>query len=79
MRYNYSKLRGKIREMFGSERNFAVALEISHASMSAKLCNKVGFTQDEIMKAQSLLNININSVPEYFFCHDDLDFRNYLF
>lgn len=68
MAFEYSKLRGKIREVFGTQGNFAKKIGISGTSLSSKLNGKVQFTQNEISKACSLLSIESSNVAEYFFC-----------
>jgi hypothetical protein len=68
MRFNYSKLRGKIREIYQVQDNFARAINISPASLSGKLNNHVEFTQEEIMAGAKMLNIPDGSIHEYFFC-----------
>lgn len=65
--YDYSKLRGKIKELFGRQEDFAVAMKMSTVALSAKLNNKVQFTQDEINKACNLLSISLEFIPIYFF------------
>jgi len=65
--FDYSKLRGKIREKFGTEGEFAKALGISKTSLSDKLNNKVSFTSSEINKACKLLDIPTRFIPIYFF------------
>lgn len=65
--FDYSRLRGKIREVFGTEGEFAKALGISKTSLSDKLNNKVSFTSTEINKACELLDISIRFIPVYFF------------
>ena len=67
MGFNYSKLRGKIREKFGTQEKFAKELGISSVSLSAKLNNRVEFTQLEIDKICELLEIPKEQIPEYFF------------
>ena len=64
---SYAKLRGKIREVFGSEGAFAVELQINPASLSAKLSNKSPWKREEIEKACLLLGIPIEEVHLYFF------------
>ena len=64
---DYSRLRGKIREVFKTEGSFAQALGISAVSLSAKLNNQVPFTQVEIDKACELLGISTDLIPSYFF------------
>jgi hypothetical protein len=68
MRFNYAKLRGKIRECYHLQDNFAKAISISSASLSAKLNNHVEFTQDEIMACAKALNIQDERIHDYFFC-----------
>ena len=50
MSFNYSKLRGKIKEKFATQSAFAKELGISSVSLSAKLNNRVEFSQMEMDK-----------------------------
>ncbi len=65
---DYSKLRGAIREKFGSQEAFAAALEMSAASVSAKLNGRTEWQSDEIVKACQLLGVPLAQAWEYFFC-----------
>lgn len=65
--FNYSKLRGKIREVFGSEQTFAAVLGCSKRTLSVKLNNKFDFSQDEILATTKALNIPIEQIGVYFF------------
>lgn len=65
--FDYSKLRGKIKEVFGTEGNFAKALLLSSTALSQKLNNVVPFTQHEINRACDLLGIPLEFIPVYFF------------
>ncbi len=67
MAFDYSKLRGKIREVFGTQSKFASAMELSNVSLSAKLNNNTAFTQSEINRACKLLSIPLEFIPVYFF------------
>lgn len=67
MAFDYSKLRGKIKEVFGTQSAFAKAMGLSGVTLSAKLNNTVAFTQAEINKACSLLKIPLEFIPVYFF------------
>lgn len=67
MAFNYAKLRGKIREVFGTQKAFADALGISSVSLSKKLNNMVEFTQEEINRSCELLHIVAGEIPVYFF------------
>ena len=65
--FDYSALRGKIVEKFGSQKDFAAALGLSERSLSMKLNNKVYFTQDEMSKTAQLLGVKVGKLKEYFF------------
>lgn len=65
--FDYSKLEGKITEIYKTNYKFAEALGVSKASLSAKLNNKVDFTQSEIQKSIILLKIPEDEVSLYFF------------
>ena len=69
MDYDYSKLRGKIVEVFGTCREFTEAMSMGKTTMSAKLNNKTEWTQDEMIEAMDLLNIPHEDVVSYFFTH----------
>ena len=65
--FDYSKLRGKIKEVYGTQSNFADAMSFSNTSLSAKLNNQTEFTQKEINKACQLLEISFEELNVYFF------------
>ena len=67
MKYNYSKLLGKIAEVFGTQANFANALGMSERTLSLKLNCIRYFKQPEIEKAVQLLNSPIEDIAIYFF------------
>ena len=64
---SYSKLRGKIREVFGNNKSFADAIGMDLSSLSAKLNNKSPWKREEIEKACTLLRVPIEDVYLYFF------------
>ena len=67
MAFDYSKLRGKIREIFKTQSAFAEAMGMSTTSLSVKLNNNVEFSQKEIEKVVELLKIDKEEIPAYFF------------
>lgn len=67
MSYDYSSLLGKITEKFGTQYNFSIAMGLSERSISLKLNDKVSWKDDEIIKAISVLEIDPNDIPKYFF------------
>lgn len=64
---SYAKLRGKIREVFGTQEAFADAMGITKSGMSMRLNNKVKWTLDEVTNAVDLLKIEDHEIPSYFF------------
>nr|DAN89047.1 MAG TPA: Protein of unknown function (DUF739) [Caudoviricetes sp.] len=67
MKFNNSKLRGKIRENFGSEYAFGEALGMALSTLSGKLNNKSEFTRSEILSIVKLLNLKKEEVYDVFF------------
>ncbi len=67
MSYDYSKLKGKIVEKYGSNAKFAEDMEWSERTLSLKLNNKVAWKQPEIVKAIELLSLNEEDSTRYFF------------
>lgn len=65
--FDYSKIRGKIKEVFGTQSAFAEVMHMSPVSLSEKLNNKVQFSQKEIDKACDMLEIAKEEIPIYFF------------
>lgn len=61
----YPKLRGKIIEVYGSQKAFAEALGTTSATLANKLNGKTEFKRDEIIMSRQLLNIE--DVTPYFF------------
>lgn len=67
MKFNYSKLNGKIVEVYGTRDNFANAFGMSKNTVSRKLNNKVRFSPEDIIKICELLNIPNDKISDYFF------------
>jgi len=65
--FDYSKLRGRIVEKYGTQGCFASANNMSDRSMSLKLNNGIGLSQKEIIEWCRLLDIGIDEIPIYFF------------
>ena len=66
-KHDYSKLRGKIKEILGNEKELASILKLSNASVSAKLNSKVPFTIPEIDRIVEVLSIPVEEIHCYFF------------
>lgn len=69
MSYNYSKLRGKIVEVFGTNEPFATAMGMSERTLSLKLNSLRFWKQPEMERACDLLGISRVEIPAYFFAH----------
>jgi hypothetical protein len=67
MVYDYSKLRGKIREVYKTQSNYAKDLGIGRVSLSKRLNSQLQFSQDEILNSIKLLGLNNKDIPSYFF------------
>jgi len=67
MVFSYDKLRGRIRECFKTQEAFAKALGMSRTSLNLRLNNSAEFSQNEIIKAAKLLELNTVDIDRYFF------------
>lgn len=67
MKFDYSRLRGKIKEVFKTQEAFAEALGISDTALSQKLTGQVSFKQVEMEKTCELLDVPKEFIPVYFF------------
>ena len=65
--FDYSKLRGRIKEIFRTQKRFAEAMEISPASISKKLTGKTYFNQQEMDRAVAVLGLDTGEITVYFF------------
>lgn len=64
---NYDKLKGKIKEVLGTQSKLAERIEVDETTISNKLNGNTYFTQKEIIKIALILNIKFEEIPEYFF------------
>ena len=67
MVFDYSKLDGKIREVFGTQAKFAEAMELSERTVSMKLNNLRSWKQNEMIEALGVLGLSFFDLVEYFF------------
>lgn len=67
--YDYSKLKGKLREKALVYKAFAEILGLSESSVSERLNNNAQFTQEEMEKTMLFLEIPLEEVERYFFTH----------
>ena len=67
MPFDYSKLAGRIVEVFKTREAFAREMQLSARSLSHKMNGKVPWKQPEIYKACILLKISDLEIKQYFF------------
>lgn len=67
MRTIYNKLRGRIVELYGSQKKFASEISLSEQSITAKLNGRSDFTQEDILKWSNALKISKEEIGTYFF------------
>ena len=67
MKFDYSKLLGRIKEYGFTQENIASEVGMSVSTLSFKLNNKAFFAQKEIRKICDLLEIEIAEIGVYFF------------
>ena len=63
----FAKLRGAIREKFGTQAAFADALDMSPATLSKKLSGQTEWTRKEMEDAGRLLGFSPSDNHTYFF------------
>ena len=67
MKFNYSKLLGRMRECGFTQEQLAKAIGINKATLSAKLNNRFSFSQEEILAICKLLSIPVCEIGDYFY------------
>lgn len=67
--FDFSALRGRIIEKYGTFAAFADAINMNRASLSQRIMNDVNFKPDEIILICSpeILNIQSTEIGRYFF------------
>lgn len=67
MAFDYSRLRGRIVEIFGTQACFAVAMGWSERTLSLKMNGLRSWKQPDICKAVDLLKLSDKDIPSFFF------------
>lgn len=67
MRYNYSKLLGRIKEFGLTQERLAEAIGRDKSTLTLKLGGRSAFTQREIDGICKVLNISNDEIGDYFF------------
>lgn len=71
--FDYSKLYGKIKEVFGTQEAFAEAMGMSRTAVNARLKQTIEWKAPEIAKACELLRIPLCDTHIYFFSLKSLE------
>lgn len=72
--YDYSKLYGKIREVYGTQEAFAAAIGMHKATLSLRLTGKKEWKLSEVISACELLKIPFEEAHLYFFVRKAVKF-----
>lgn len=64
---DHSKLRGRIKEILGSEKEYASQMGFSTFTATTKLNGKSDFKANEIIKSCHILKIPMKEIDAYFF------------
>ena len=67
MKFDYSKLLGRMREMSYTQEKLAVAIGINESTLNTKLKGKSYFNQDLINKICKVLDITVSEIGTYFY------------
>lgn len=70
MRFDYSKLLGKMRECGYTQEKLAQAIGVSKSTLNQKLKNKANFYHPEMQQICELLNIPGTEVHSIFFARE---------
>lgn len=65
--FDYSKLKGRIKEKCNSQKVFADQLGVTPGTLSAKLRGYTWFSQEEIFLTAGILDIDLECIDQYFF------------
>jgi len=62
----FPKVRGKIAEVYGSQRQFAKALGITETTLSQKMNGQIGLSIEDIRVWSDKLGIDANDIGSFF-------------
>ena len=67
MQFDYTLLKRKIKGEIGTQIQMAEVMGMSVMTLNSRLCNRLPFTQDEIVTMCEILHIPKGKIPQYFF------------
>lgn len=65
--FDFSRLKGRIVEKFGNNKNFANAMGWAPSAVTYRLRNAIRWKDSEIYEACEKLGIPLSEIPDYFF------------
>ena len=65
--FDYSKLRGRIIEKFGTYDAFFEILHVSSVMSSKRLNNNAGFSQEDVLEWSKPLDITLKEIGPFFY------------
>lgn len=68
MKFDFSRLRGRIKEQGKSQADLCAEIGMSPTTLSLKLSGKSDFRQEEIMAIAKCLGITPKQISYFFFC-----------
>lgn len=68
--FNYDRLRNRIKEIVGTQDNFAKKIGLGRVSVSQSLNNQREFSAKEMLKAAQVLQFSTEEIPAYFFSEE---------
>lgn len=68
--FNYDRLRNRIKEIVGTQDNFAKKIGLGRVSVSQSLNNQREFSAGEMLKAAQVLQFSTEEIPTYFFSEE---------
>ena len=67
VQFDYSRLRGRIKEICGTQEAYADRISLGRVSVSQRLNNVLEFSQLEMLKSADVLGFSASEIPAYFF------------
>lgn len=65
--FDYTKLRSRIKEVLGTQDQYAKALGLGRVSVSQSLNNQREFSAGEMLRTAQVLHFSVSEIPDYFF------------
>lgn len=67
VRFDYRRLRGRIKEVCGTQDAYADRIRLGRVSVSQRLNNNLDFSQSEMLRSAEVLGFGTDEIPAYFF------------